>query len=154
MSLMRLNQIEAIIADIEEQDQVSLHDQQRINVLEAEANSICDVINIKERKDKEERARREQEELDKAEQQRLEAIERFNKIADDVSELKKLKKWDEMFTNYGSEFAGDYEGHEDGTVVSFVSFDEDGSPQVWETEDSDKKIKYLVNHRIYNKYVR
>lgn len=154
MSLTRLNQVEAMICSIEDNEPLTSHDRQRLAVLETEADAIADSLSLIKRKDKEERERREQEELELVAKQKQEAIDAFNLIADDVAQLKKLKKWDEMFASYGHEFVSDYEGHDDGTVISFVSFNEADEPQTWETDCSHTKIKYLVNHRIYNKYVR
>ena len=153
MSLARLNQIEAIIASIEDKAQLSLQDTKRLVTLEAEADELADEIELADQKRRQELRNMQQAKDEQIAKIKREKEERFNLIAADITELKRRNSWDEMFNKYGHEFINDYEGYDDGTVISFVSLIDD-EPQMWQTDCSYTKIKYLVNHRLYTKYVR
>lgn len=130
----RLNQIEAMIANIEDQDP----NDPRLRILEAEANELNDqlqlVIELSEAQQREQELRRQEEDA---------------RIMADVIELKATNQWDLMITRYGAQFVEQYE-IQGNTVLSYAKEE----VQTWTVDDPQKKLRRLLTYRIYDHYVR
>lgn len=65
----------------------------------------------------------------------------------DIRNLDKLGKTDELISKYGDEFVDDY--HVDtATITSLVSDEQ------WTVDDTSKKLRQLLYYRIYDTYIR
>jgi hypothetical protein len=65
---------------------------------------------------------------------------------DDIRNLDKLGRTDDLINKYGDEFVDDY--CVDTTITSLVSDEQ------WTVDDTHKKLRQLLYYRIYDTYIR